>query len=178
MLFTTLICHPDRWPTTEVSAKRHNQARYVIDQVLPATTTYLPSSSHGSPPGGDGNQSWVIQGSFPVFQPPVDSSSHGSPPGGDGNQSWVIQGSFPVFQPPVDPSDMQTGRRRGRPSKPKVEGPRRPRGRPKGSGKLQRLLQNANGGIEPKKRRGRPLKEKNSGGITVDYHIVRRFFSY
>lgn len=133
---------------TEVSAKRHNQARYVIDQVLPATTTYLPSSSHSSPPGGDGNQSWVIQGSFPVFQPPVDSS------------------------------DMQTGRRRGRPSKPKVEGPQRPRGRPKGSGKLQRLLQNANGGIEPKKRRGRPLKEKNSGGITVDYHIVSRFFSY
>jgi hypothetical protein len=47
-----------------------------------------------------------------------------------------------------------------------------------GLGELQRLLQNANGGIEQKKRRGRPLKEKNSGGITVDYHIVRRFFSY
>lgn len=66
--------------------------------------------------------------------------------------------------------------RRGRPSNPKVEGPQRPQGRLKGPGKLQCLLQNANGGIEPKKRR--PLKEKDSGAVAVDYHIVSRFFSY
>ena len=112
---------------------------------------------------------------FPTHLPPNPTPSHFGPPcaDGDGNEAWIIQSSE-LFSVDSALKTARPGRKRGRPSKPKFEGPRRPQGRPKGSGKLQ----GTNGGIESKKRQGRPLKEKNMGGVTIDYNVVSKFFSY
>ncbi len=68
-------------------------------------------------------------------------------------------------------------RKCGRPPKPNevVYGPTRPRGRPKGSGPKQRLLQDSNRVATQRKARGRPPKEKK--GVNIDFNVVSTRFS-